>query len=645
MNYRQDIDGLRAFAVLAVILYHLGVPFVTGGFIGVDIFFVISGFLITRTIQNDIAKGRFTIAYFYLKRIRRIVPALFVVTLSTMLFALFILPLSEMKEFAKSVVSVATFTSNLFFWLHSDYFSVAAELKPMLHTWSLGIEEQFYILFPIFMLVTVGVSDKKIIRWVVFFLLLSLLLSLSPFGVEHPTANFYLPITRFWELLVGVLLSLSMRFIHNENRVVNELLAFFGVLLIILPIFLLNQHSTFPGVNALYPVLGAALVIYTGRSRHQTLVSSFLSNTSVRYIGLISYSLYLWHWPIISFAKNVTIGEFSPRMQLSIFVATFVLSAVTYRFVEQPFRRAEKFKNLLGIKTGILALMALAAMATTIYLATHVKQREIPRIDTECFKTEETLQSVRRCSFGEKDSDKIFLLFGDSHVAAMYPVFEKMALENGWRGLSASFEGCAPLFGVFRLDGIGTSSNCTGRYAKNVEYFLEKYADKIDMVYLVSRWTLYEKGWIKNGRLQKATHFLSDNQTTSENAADSAKVLKTGLKRTVSKISDELDIPVVIVESPPVLNTDIHRRFGVENVTRKAYIDQMQFVDRIFQDLGTDSRVEVVDPIKIFCPGQKCKLYDDQGDALYTDDNHVSVEGAMLYYPLLLPTLHTKEAK
>ncbi len=283
-KYRDDIDGLRALAVIAVILYHLGFSFIPGGFTGVDIFFVISGFLITQTIQKDIQNNKFTISYFYVKRIRRIVPALFVITLVTIFFSLLILPAYELKEFSLSVISVSTFTSNLFFWQNTDYFSVASELKPLLHTWSLGIEEQFYILFPIFMLLTKNLTYKKIIFWIFLFLLISFILSASPLGTNHIAANFFLPVTRFWELFMGSALAVGIKYISNNRKTLNNFIALIGLLLILFPMVVLNQSSIFPGINALYPVLGATLMIYTG-AQSRTYISSFLSNQYIRDIG------------------------------------------------------------------------------------------------------------------------------------------------------------------------------------------------------------------------------------------------------------------------------------------------------------------------------------------------------------------------
>ena len=637
MIYRKDIDGLRAIAVLAVIFYHLDFSFVPGGFIGVDIFFVISGFLITQTILNDIQKKTFTISHFYVKRIHRILPALFVITLVTIFFSLLILPVNELKEFAMSIISVSTFTSNIFFWRHADYFSVAAELKPLLHTWSLGIEEQFYVLFPIFMLLTKNLTYKKIIFWLFLFLIVSFILSASPLATDHIRANFFLPVTRFWELLMGSILAVSIKYISNNNKTLNNIIALIGLLLLLIPVELLDYSSIFPGLNALYPVLGATLIIYSG-TRNDTYVSSFLSNKYIRYIGLISFSLYLWHWPIIALTKNIIMGELTVTVKLSIFILALILSAITYRFVEQPFRKKQELKNFLQIKTALIALASLAIIGSALYIfiKMNFKEKQGPHIHTNCFRTEETLKSTQKCSFGVKDSHKIFLLYGDSHSAAMYPAFEKLALKNGWRGIPASFDGCAPLFDVFRLDGIGNASNCTGEYSKYVETFLEKNKESIDVVFLVARWTLYEKGWIKNGRLQRETHFLSDKDIKSKNAIDSSKVLQKAIIRTVDKISEELHIQTIILAPVPVLNGR-----GLVNVTKEEYKDQRSFIDEIFKTLKQKPLIKIIDPIDIFCPTNICKMYDNN-EKLYKDDNHVSYKGSLLLYPLLESALQKK---
>jgi len=642
MVYRKDIDGLRALAVMAVVLYHLGFHSLSGGFIGVDIFFVISGYLITKSITQDIENNIFTISSFYIKRIRRIIPALFTITLITIIAALFILPIYELKEFSLSVMSVATFASNIFFWLHLDYFSVSSELKPLLHTWSLGIEEQFYILFPLFMLFSKKIKDQKIIYWMVLFFIISFFISVSPIGIHNPTANFFLPITRFWELLAGSLLAMSAKNIGHKNILFNNLLSFLGLILIIIPIFLLDKYSIFPGYNALYPVIGTVLVIYSSSSKEKTYIANILSMQPIRYIGLISYSVYLWHWPIIALSKNIIIGDFTLYIQIIILLLVFFLSILTYHFIEQPFRKNHTLKKFLQLKSGFLALLILLILASFILVYINkTYKNNMPNKSTNiddsigCFTQPETLDSTMRCSFGDKTSDKIFVLYGDSHAGAMVPVFEKLAIEYKYRGIMLPLTGCPPLFNVFRLDNDRIAKRCKGVYSDNMEKFLEFNKDSIDHVFLVSRWTLYEKGWIVNGRLQPMAHFLSDSETQSKKASDSAKVLQKGLIRTVDKISRKLNIQTTILAPVPVLKGNINYP-NIKDVTKKEYMDQRYFIDNIFNTFKDNDLVNIIDPIDIFCPNDLCKMYENN-IKLYIDDNHVSQVGALKFAPLIDP--------
>ncbi|AGS39756.1 acyltransferase family protein [Cycloclasticus zancles] len=638
INYRRDIDGLRAIAVLIVIFYHLDFSLFSGGFIGVDVFFVISGFLITKTIQQDIRADKFTFTRFYVKRIRRIIPALFVTTLTTLIISLYILPVNELKELLASIVSVATFTSNIFFWQHVDYFSTVSDLKPLLHTWSLGIEEQFYLLFPVFMFLTVNLKNNSILFIVLILLASSFALGVSPLAAQHPSANFFLPATRFWELLAGTTLAFIPSRFNLHNIYLKNSAALMGLLIIALGATLLSYKSLFPGINALYPVVGAMLIIHSGKG-DKTLIAAFLSIGLIRYIGLISFSLYLWHWPIIALLKNVIFGELTITTKLSALTLTFVLSALSYRFVEQPFRTNQRLKETLHIKSGLIALGSLGAIAIIILLFIFFRAidqgiKPTP-MNKDCFKDEETIKSSENCSFGDIKSNRIFLLFGDSHAAAMYPAFHKLALDEKWRGIIASIDGCPPLFGIFRLDGIGTASNCSGVYADNVKTFVTNNKELIEAVFLTARWPIYEKGAFKNGRLLNETHFLSDQDMRSENAADSSKVLLKALRRTVN-FFNALKIRTIIIEPPPKLNLFINSWRERKDVPRTEFIKKRLYLHKALNKLPL---VEIIDPINIFCPTERCKMYDAY-KPLYTDDNHVSRTGALLFYPLLKSVLN-----
>ncbi|HEB60543.1 MAG TPA: acyltransferase [Phycisphaeraceae bacterium] len=633
MKYYKEIDGLRALAVLAVILYHLDFSFVPGGFVGVDIFFVISGFLITGSIRSDIEAGSFTIPNFYRRRIRRIIPALFFVVMAVIPFAYYILLPEDFAEFLKSVFSVSTFTSNIFFWKYSDYFSVASELKPLLHTWSLGIEEQFYIVFPVFMLLTRKMADRNAALLLAVFAIASFVMSLPSIGLSDAVATFYLPFTRFWELLAGALLAVTFHKIPRKGVVLDNLLSLVGLALVIASIALLDRNGVFSGLTVLYTVLGTVLIIYAARGG--TLLSVVLTNRLVVYTGLISYSLYLWHWPIIALVKSSTTGELGLWMQLSILGLAFVLSAFSYTFVEQPFRREQKLREFLQIKAGIAALAFLSVISgSALYAMGPVETGQEDVYDQLCFyKGKETLKSTERCSFGTLNTERIFLLYGDSHSNALFPAFQKFASENGYRGIVARSGGCAPVFGVFRLDGVG-ADGCTGTFSENVRAFLHENKDSIDMVYMVSRWTLYQTGWIMDGRLQKATHYLSDSETTSVLPSDSARVLKRALLRTVDELTNGLGIPLTILE--PVPNLPTHIKKLTRKVSRQAYMEKRASIDRIFRTFRKNPLVHILDPADILCGTEYCRTYADDGfTPLYVDDNHLTREGALLIYPVL----------
>ena len=302
MEYRREIDGLRALAVLPVILFHAGFKYFSGGFVGVDIFFVISGYLITSIILAEQEAGTFSIIRFYERRARRILPALFLVMLACLPFAwLWLLP-HDMQNFSQSLIGVSAFISNILFWLTSGYFETAAELKPLLHTWSLAVEEQYYLFFPVFLVLTWHIGK----RWILFFLSIVFLISLlaAQWGSAlKPDATFYLLPTRGWELLIGAFIAFYFtkkdRTILSKN--LNEAGGLLGLALIIYAIFKFDNQLPFPSFYALVPTIGAGLIILC--ATQITFVGKLLGNKLLVGIGLISYSAYLWHQPLLAFSK------------------------------------------------------------------------------------------------------------------------------------------------------------------------------------------------------------------------------------------------------------------------------------------------------------------------------------------------------
>lgn len=342
MHYRREIDGLRAIAVLPVILFHAGIQMFSGGFIGVDIFFVISGYLITTIILTEKIEGRFSLIRFYERRARRILPALFFVLLVCLPLAWWILIPHDMRAFSKSLGYIPVFASNMFFARTSGYFDGAAELKPLLHTWSLAVEEQYYLLFPLLLLLTWRWGQ----RWII--LLLTLLGMASLVGAQwglvyHPTATFYVLPARAWELLAGsftafYLLTHPKPLIHPF---IKETFALVGLILIGLSVFGLNKNTPFPGLYALLPVMGAVLIILFATPH--TFAGRWLGNKFFVGIGLISYSAYLWHYPLFAFARLST--ENSPTLWAmgGLVALCLGLAYLSWRFIETPFRDKKRF--------------------------------------------------------------------------------------------------------------------------------------------------------------------------------------------------------------------------------------------------------------------------------------------------------------
>lgn len=365
-EYRKDIDGLRAFAVIPVILFHGGFEWFRGGYVGVDIFFVISGYLITSIILREKDAGTFSIISFYERRARRILPALFFIILVCLPFAWFWLLPHELKDFGKSMIAVTAFASNFLFWQESNYFATDAELVPLLHTWSLAVEEQFYVFFPLLMIIFWKFGK----RWLVAILSLIALLSfgLTEWGWRHfPEANFYLIPTRAWELMIGALCAFYLYKNKQPQEKFNHFGSFLGLFLIIIAIFFLDRTIPYPSFFTLMPTIGTALIILYSSS--DTLIYKLLSYRILVGIGLISYSAYLWHQPLFAFAKIQSIEEPALWLISLLSVLAFVLGYLSWRFIEKPFRNKHRFTRRQIFMAGFIASLITIGAGTALLIS------------------------------------------------------------------------------------------------------------------------------------------------------------------------------------------------------------------------------------------------------------------------------------
>ena len=341
-SYRKEIDGLRAIAVLPVLFFHAGFKTFEGGFVGVDIFFVISGYLITKIILSDLQSNRFYITRFYERRARRILPALYLIMFLCLPFSWSWMLPNQLKDFSESLVAVSTFFSNILFWRESDYFATAVELKPLLHTWSLAVEEQYYVLFPLFLLLLWKFRKQWVFLGLLFIGLTSLLM--AQWGAYiRPTATFYLLPTRLWELALGALISFYFYYSKSSRTdmvesmpIISNGLGILGTLFICYSVAAFDKKTPFPGFYALIPTIGAGLIIVFSTPR--TWVGRLLSSSPLVGLGLISYSLYLWHQPLFAFARLKSLTEPSVALLIGLILIAILCAYFSLRFVERPFR-------------------------------------------------------------------------------------------------------------------------------------------------------------------------------------------------------------------------------------------------------------------------------------------------------------------
>lgn len=366
ITYRPEVDGLRALAVLPVIFFHAGFEWMSGGFVGVDIFFVISGYLITAILYNEIQAGTFTLGRFYERRIRRLYPALTLVTFICIPFAWLLMLPSDFQQFLHSVAAIQVFASNFLFWSQMDYFSNAAELTPLLHTWSLAVEEQFYVIFPLLLLALKPVRKHALILLIGAGLIASLLLA-ELWSTRYEDANFFLLPTRAWELLTGSLLALTVHRISSVPRAFAEVLSWSGIALIVIANVAFHGGTPFPGFLALLPVGGTALVI--AFAQRGTTVARVLSLKPMIFIGLVSYSAYLWHQPLFAFARIRFPDTLTSGNYVGLIAVTFILAYLSWRFVENPFRERRRFPRSKLFKGAVVSsgLLFVSAVSASMY--------------------------------------------------------------------------------------------------------------------------------------------------------------------------------------------------------------------------------------------------------------------------------------
>jgi peptidoglycan/LPS O-acetylase OafA/YrhL len=649
-EYRADIDGLRAIAVLSVFMYHLGLASFSGGYVGVDIFFVISGFLITRIITRDIKRGQFSLPAFYAKRFKRILPALAAMAVACMVVAYALLAPENLAELGDSAVAMALFGSNIFFYLQAGYFDAPAEMKPLLHTWSLAVEEQYYLLFPLMMMGLAKWNRSRYTRWLLILCLISFVVGLVQSYSGNQSAAFYWITSRAWELFLGSLLVVPL-FPLPTTKALRELLSLLGLTLIAVSVFGFDNQTVFPGVAALVPTIGAALIIYAGLGG-SSIVGRLLSVKPLMLLGLISYSLYLWHWPIIVYAKYYSITPLEYKQMAGIVVVALIVSWLSWRYVETPFRKSQQNQSkVLVVSLTVLAALMVGGLVLSMNKGFEGRYQNVTAHNsdqqwlhwTACQNVSTRIrQGQPLCVMGSQNAKPTFLLWGDSHAKSIAVAFDTAAQENDIKGQIAIQTGCPPLLGIER-----TGRTRCHQFNQTVLTYLINNPD-IKTIVLAARWALSTKGTRYKQEAGKQVTLIAiddgGNKQVVKKSQNNVGLFNKGLRRTVKQLT-QLGRQVVIVGPIPEVGYHVPAAEFVASRTqqdvnkliapsKQEFKKRTQEVDVVFSQLSTHNHVSIIEPAKKLCEYEVCNVFFN-GKVLYRDDDHLSTDGARYITPLI----------
>jgi peptidoglycan/LPS O-acetylase OafA/YrhL len=628
MKYRPDIDGLRALAILPVMLYHakLGCP---GGFVGVDVFFVISGYLITSLILDELAGGTFSLIHFWERRIRRILPMAGVVMAATMVAASFWYLPGDFALIGKSAAAQAVFAGNFFFWKQSGYFAPNWDTKPLLHTWSLAVEEQFYLLFPPLIVLLARFKNNTVIKAMAGLALASLALSIAGANSKHfQSQTFYLLPGRAWELLLGALLA-ALRGRIGDGGALREISGWLGIGLIAWPVFYFSEATVFPGLGAFPPCLGTAMVIFSSE-RKLSAAGQVLAMRPLVFIGLISYSLYLWHWPLLSFAAYSSKDLPETAVRMGLLGASFILAMLSWQWIEKPFRQ----RQILQERRHIFAFAAVSLMtllapglavglfngfpsrlpdAVTIYADARYHKTWIG--ETDMGGTWE--KHVARFSETQPNRPVDVLIWGDSHAMSLVPVIDELCQRKGWLDMEATRSGTPPVLGGYSLKGYGEVPSVFSDTA-----FRYVTACHPRVVILAAKWSGYTA----------SDRFKSNLVATVRALAD------LGVKVYTVK-----DVPFPGFNAPrfAALTAMHHGDIHLLGVTSGEYEKMNNELEPAYAQI-TSLGDPVLDPAPFFLNTNGLYGVEKGGRILYFDPDHLTVDGSMLLMPMFEPIFQTK---
>ena len=614
MKYRKEIDGLRALAVIPVILFHAGFELFSGGFIGVDIFFVISGYLITTILIEDLENNRFSLVSFYERRARRILPALFLIIVFCIPFSLILMLPNQMKDFSQSLIAVSFFVSNIFFWRESGYFSTEAEKMPLLHTWSLSVEEQFYIIFPIFLFCCWRFGKNRTFLFILFITTCSFFL--SEWGWRFKSiANFYLAPTRAWELFAGCIAAFI---IQSQGVRKNNFLSLLGLILIIFSIFTYDETTPFPSAYSLIPVLGVLLLVLFACD--DTLIGKILSNNALVGIGLISYSLYLWHQPLFAFTRIFSNQNPSNLLMFIIILLSIIPAFLSWKYVEKPFRDKNIIKARTILSFSILMMSIFIIFGLYGILSDGIKSRyekEDLKFLNQIYDGNEDYVTQR---FNEhlllnwdNKSKKIFLV-GDSYAQDLTnAIYETQLGDNISLSTWYINSKCGNLYLPFDDRKIHISK---------INIFMCKSEDHYENREFIFKLSTADEIWLASSWGDWQAELISESLINLKKLT-SAKIRVFGRK----------DFPKVRLRN--YLGLTAEERSTLSGSVKLKYIN---LNERFKEVLGESYFIDVQ---SLMCGGSslKCKIFDEKGLIKTFDGGHLTQSGARFYGEKLMSIL------
>ena len=654
-SYRPDIDGLRAIAIISVLLYHAFPEYFKSGFVGVDIFFVISGYLITSIILNQLGDSSFSFKLFYINRIVRLFPALMTVMFFTVIIGYFVLLPQEFTQLGKNLFYSTGFVGNIGFYNEVGYFDRASETKQLLHLWSLGVEEQFYIIWPFFLWITWKIKPYFIPAVLVTLILISFNINIKHISFDQEY-SFFLPQSRFWEILSGGLIGwIEVKKGYLKNSHILTIISGLGVTLIIISFIFVNSPGNFPGFLALLPVTGSGLLIV---SKDSWFNSSVLSNRFLIFIGLISYPLYLWHWPLLSFSYVINNGNTPKLVRGVLVIVALVLSIATFKLIEKKIKVQTYISK---VNVTVILVCGIVLIGVVGYIA----HKSIINPYASRFGVEKISEAVNDWGFPGRLQQKVYengdqiwlqgsapykvLLIGDSNIQQYYPRIEKLMNSSSVPfGIKFVTGGGCPPFPQVKQD--GKYSYC-GKWIDNGYKIAE--SEEINNVIIGAMWNSY--------MLKHQQNYITDHNNNKYLINDMSTGYKLALKKLQEKIAYLvslnkrvyviLNIPTGIEFAP---SSQILRSISFQPVkirhqvtTRQKFVgnNQQYFAD--LRQIALDAGAIVIDPLDYICPAPTyiCRVFSEDGRPIYKDDSHLRpfyVKDYLTYVDEVLTGIYVK---